>query len=110
MRLPKNGLFLLLTIAITAAGAAAQNDTIRVSTQLVQVNVVVRDKNGPVQGLKASDFTVLDNKKTQKIELFSMLDGHGEQKSIVEPGRAVSNFLEFSGGSPLTLSTFTRAK
>jgi len=54
VRFPKNGLSLLLAIAIAAAGTAAQNDTIRVSTKLVQVNVVVRDNNGPVQGLKAS--------------------------------------------------------
>ena len=58
-----------LIFLLTLAGAtlAAQNDTIRVTTRLVQVNVVVRDKNGPLAGLKASDFTVFDNKKEQKI-------------------------------------------
>ena len=67
---------------------AAQNDTIRVSTRLVQVNVVVRDKNGPVAGLKVSDFTVLDNKKEQKIEVFSVLDGRS-LPPIVLPSRTV---------------------
>jgi Ca-activated chloride channel family protein len=52
--------------------AAAQDDTIRVATNLVTLNVSVTDKNGKAaQGLKLSDFALLDNGKPQQIETFS---------------------------------------
>jgi VWFA-related protein len=92
---------LFLAMALAAAALAGQNGTIRVSTRLVQLNVVVRDKNGPVRGLKASDFTIFDNKKAQKIEVFSALEERSESTSIIQPNaHAVSNFLDFSGAAP----------
>jgi VWFA-related protein len=101
VQLKSKVLTVLLGLAVLAGGVSAQNDTIRVSTRLVQINVVVRDKKGPVAGLKASDFTVLDNKKPQKIEVFSELDTRGEVKSVTLPGvRGVSNYLDFSGAAP----------
>jgi len=46
--------------------------TIRVSTRLVLVDVVVTDKQGkPVPGLKAEDFTLEEKGKAQKIALFT---------------------------------------
>ena len=45
--------------------------TIRTSTRLVMVDVVVTDKKGePVTGLKAENFTVEENGKKQKISIF----------------------------------------
>src|SRR5436190_1641653 len=66
-------LFLLMS-AVFAAGllAASQDNTIRVNTRLVQVDVVVRDKNGPVANLTKDDFTVLDNGKPQRIDVYSI--------------------------------------
>src|SRR5215813_2775399 len=44
---------------------------IKVETELVLVNVVARDKQGrPVQDLKADDFTLLEDGKTQHITTF----------------------------------------
>ncbi len=44
---------------------------LRVESELVLVNVVVRDKRGkPVTGLKAEDFTLLEEGKPQKISSF----------------------------------------
>ena len=46
--------------------------TIRVSTRLVLVDVVVTDKHGrPVLGLQPADFTVIEKGKTQKISVFT---------------------------------------
>jgi VWFA-related protein len=46
--------------------------TIRVSTRLVLVDVVVRDKQGkPVTGLKADDFVIEENGKKQKVATFA---------------------------------------
>jgi VWFA-related protein len=51
----------------------AQDPTIRVTTRLVQVNVVVRDGHGPVAGLAKKDFKIFDKGKEQQIALFSVL-------------------------------------
>lgn len=46
--------------------------TLRVESQIVLTNVVVRDRKtgAPVRGLKASDFTVLENGKPQSVSSF----------------------------------------
>src|ERR1700685_3469008 len=46
--------------------------TIRVSSRLVLVDVVVTDKHGqPVLGLQPTDFTVTEKGKPQKISVFT---------------------------------------
>jgi VWFA-related protein len=52
------------------AGASG-TPVITVGTRLVQVDVLVRDKNGPVTGLTRDDFTILDQGKRQEIAVFS---------------------------------------
>ena len=69
-----------LSLALSPLATAAQNAqappaftfTLRVQTDIVLTNVVVRDKKTGevVKGLKASDFTVLENGKPQKIASF----------------------------------------
>lgn len=55
-----------------ASGPTQPSQVIRTATRLVQVNVVVQDKNGiPITGLKEEDFTLLDNGQPQKIAFFS---------------------------------------
>ncbi|MBS1855297.1 MAG: VWA domain-containing protein [Acidobacteria bacterium] len=59
---------MLLTLALAAR---AQNPAvIRSTTRLVQVNVVVRDRNGAVAGLTKDDFVLLDGKKPRTLALF----------------------------------------
>ena len=63
----------LAALALTpfAQAQAPQTATFTSNTNLVIVDVTVRDKAGqPIAGLKASDFTVLEDGKPQKISVF----------------------------------------
>ncbi len=51
--------------------AAAQSTTIAVKTEEVRVDVLVTDHGRPVHGLKAEEFTVLDNGVPQRISFAS---------------------------------------
>lgn len=65
-------LFLLILGILAPRTSRAQDDTIRVNARLVEVGVVVRDKNGPVAGLAKEDFSIFDNGKPQRVEVFSV--------------------------------------
>ena len=55
------------------AGASSTEYTFRSTTELVLVNVTVRDKNGnPVRDLKREDFTVLEDNKPQQVLSFDL--------------------------------------
>ena len=60
-------------ISLYCAAAQESSQTpVRVTTRLVEVNVIVNDKHGnPITGLKKEDFVLLDNKISQEIQLFS---------------------------------------
>jgi len=78
--------------------------TIQVTTRLVQISVVVRDKNGPVSGLTKENFTVLDNGKPQRIDVFSATDSRNRRQSSMGPmpqGFA-SNTINAAGEVPNT--------
>jgi VWFA-related protein len=46
--------------------------SLRITTRLVQINVIVNDKHGnPITGLTQEDFSVFDNGKPQEIRAFS---------------------------------------
>jgi len=72
--------FLAMSLALTLLGSSlpAQQPadyTFRVQTDLILVNVTVRDKNGNfVRGLKPEDFTILEDNKPQKIVSFDVED------------------------------------
>src|SRR6476660_644831 len=58
------------------------NNVIRSTTRLVVVDVVTVNSNGePVPGLKAEDFTVLEDGKPQKISGFSFQHASGASPS-----------------------------
>ena len=53
----------------------AADYTFRVQTDLVLVNVTVRDKNGNfIRGLKPEDFTILEDNRPQKVASFDVED------------------------------------
>jgi VWFA-related protein len=69
--------------------------TIRTSTRLVVVDVVVTDKKGqPITGLKAEDFTVEENGKKQKIASFTPPGASRSGPQTPPPG-ILSNHPEF---------------
>ena len=64
---------LLLTIMLGPVAVAQQTeeDVVRVKSNLVNIDVIVKDKKGKyVADLKAEDFTVVENGVAQKIEFF----------------------------------------
>ncbi len=66
-RIQLAGLALLATLAMAQT---SDQPVLRVGTRLVQINVIVHDKNGPVADLKKEDFTLLDKGKPRDIAIF----------------------------------------
>ena len=60
-----------LLLPRTASPGTPQTPQIRVATHLVEIRVMVRDKNGPVSNLTKDDFVVRDRGKPQEISSFS---------------------------------------
>jgi VWFA-related protein len=62
---------LVLLVAVASAQQSDPQLTIKTTTRLVQLDVVVTGKDGnPIQGLQGSDFTVLQDGKPQTISFF----------------------------------------
>src|SRR3954471_16946637 len=81
--------FLFLFLASVAASAQVQ-DTFKVETSSVVVDVIVTDKRGHhVPGLLANDFTVLENGVPQKLESFSENRTDSPSTDRVLPAAAV---------------------
>lgn len=71
----KQSLLLLLIIVLFVVPINAQDETIRVETDLVTVNVALTDKQGkPVKELRQEQFEIFDNKLRQQISYFSAED------------------------------------
>ncbi len=71
----KQKLLLILIGVLFVVTVNAQDEPIRVETDLVTVNVALTDKQGkPVKGLRQEQFEVFDNKTKQQISHFSAED------------------------------------
>ncbi|MGD0696963.1 MAG: VWA domain-containing protein [Terriglobia bacterium] len=99
-----------LAIAATGQGpeSASKQDQVifRASTRLVQVDVIVHDKNGkPVPGLTRDDFTLWDGGKQEAISLFSVESSLTMSKPAppTEPN-VFSNRLESRAGVPTSVT------
>lgn len=62
----------LFLASLTLLAQTSEQPVIRVTTRLVEVNVIVRDKDGPADYLSKDDFTLFDKGKPQKIAVFSV--------------------------------------
>lgn len=95
---------LLSTSALLIAGQQAnppaqpETSTIRVSTRLVEVDVVVHDGNNPVAGLTKDDFTLFDRGKRQDISFFSVSDTRRREHKL--PPGAFTNDPAFYANRP----------
>ncbi len=72
---------------------------IHVNTRLVEVDVVVRGKDGPVSGLTRQDFTLLDKGKPQEIAVFAFKSKSTSLSPAPLPPGMVSNRLIEPAGS-----------
>ncbi|HKW89559.1 MAG TPA: VWA domain-containing protein [Candidatus Acidoferrales bacterium] len=70
------GCAIVLTVAMMASLTVAQNvpqtPKLRVTTRLVQIDVIVRDRKGPVENLTKDDFAIFDRGKPRAIGLFAV--------------------------------------
>lgn len=83
-------------------GSSQSSPVLRTTTRLVQLNVVVRKKNGdPVTGLKPEDFSVLDDGQPQKIAVFSSETiAPAFKTATAVPANVFSNRLDRGGKAP----------
>jgi VWFA-related protein len=89
--------FLLFTLAAVAVAQAP----IQVTTRLVQVAVVVRDKHGAVADLTKSDFEIQDKGKSCQIATFSVARGSDSIPRSALPPNTFSNRLDRQSESPV---------
>lgn len=101
-------------LALLALGAAVidisarnvpQEPAISVSTRLVQVGVIVHDKNGPVANLTKDDFVVLDRGKPQKVAFFSVESSESAPQATQPlPQNTFSDLPRYGGNKPRSLT------
>ncbi|HEY2961941.1 MAG TPA: VWA domain-containing protein [Pyrinomonadaceae bacterium] len=61
----------LLAVMLASVALAQEEEVVRVKSNLVNIDVIVKDKKGKyVADLKAEDFTIVENGVPQKIEFF----------------------------------------
>src|SRR5580704_12724744 len=87
-------------LALQAPAIAFQAPTFHSSARLVQVNVIVRDKNGPVSNLTKDDFGLTDRGKPRTISIFSIATARPASNAAPLPPNTFSNRPQNPGSSP----------
>src|SRR5580658_9618066 len=86
---------ILPSLCIPLVAVLAQSpqipEPIRVTTRLVEVNVAVRDKSGPVTGLTGDDFILRDRGRVQKVVVFRPHTIRINQPSVRLPADEFTN-------------------
>jgi len=90
-----------LTILLLASSlplTTQDSPTIKVTKRMLQVNMVDRDKKGPVADLKKEDFTLLEHGKPRDIAAFSIASNATSQLQNVPklPPNVFSNMIDRS--------------
>jgi VWFA-related protein len=66
----------IAAMTVAAQVLPPKQTVIRATTRLVEVNVIVRDENGPVAGLTKDDFSIFDGGTKRNIALFLVNSVH----------------------------------
>lgn len=78
---------LLLVLFVPLIGHAQDDEVVKVKSNLVNIDVIVKDKKGKyVSDLKPEDFVITENGQPQKIEFFDAPLSKTETKKANEPG------------------------
>src|SRR5271170_7379392 len=108
MQTPNRFTLFAVAVSMLAQNNASDSPVIRVTTRMVEVNVIVRDHNGPVSDLRKEDFTVFDKGKAQKIAFFSANSSTHAPASTSAPAAAqVGSATAASPAVPLPANVFT---
>ena len=101
MRNWKRVAMVVVTCAVVGSmSAVAQGPPIKSTTRLVQLSVVVTDKNGqPITGLKKEEFTVLDEGKPQEIAFFAAGAPATKGQTLL-PSNVFTNRFDLKGQEP----------
>ena len=79
--------FLIAVLLSSVALAQQPDDVIRTKSNLVNIDVIVKDKKGKyISDLKAEDFTIVENGVAQKIEFFDAPLTRTETTNPTTPG------------------------
>lgn len=93
-------LLVLLAAAAVVSQDAPQKPGIQVHTRLVQLDVIVRDKTGPIANLTRDDFVLLDQGKLQKIGIFSVESSESAAQSAQPlPQNTFSDLPQYTASS-----------
>jgi VWFA-related protein len=95
--------FFLILDSISFGQAPDQKSTFKVTTRLVQVDVVVHDKNGkPIEDLAKEDFVLYDEGKVQQISTFSKVTDKPVETDLapLSPGVFSNRFTNSKGPEP----------
>ncbi len=90
-------------LAVSQAGQnlPAQDQTIRVKTELINLRAVVVDKKGqPITDLKRDDFVLTENGKPQEVSFFSIVKIPGRGETQRSEGREAATATDIPAGVP----------
>jgi VWFA-related protein len=73
-------------LLLAIAPLALSQEPIRVSTRLIETDVVVRDSHGPVANLTQDSFKLLEDRKPQRIAVFRVSKASTETPKPLPPG------------------------
>jgi VWFA-related protein len=104
-------LFSIVALAQQTDTGAAPPPTLKVTTRLVYVDVLVRDKSGNVvRGLTQQDFRIMEDGKPQPVQFFEAHDAApASPPTPVAPEEAKTEFSNVNAGSaarPMTMVLF----
>src|SRR5262245_62280041 len=82
---------ILLVLLLPLFAHAQQDEVVKVKSNLVNIDVIVKDKKGKyISDLKAEDFVVTENGQPQKIDFFDAPLAHSETRKAGEAGVVIA--------------------